>query len=465
MLSLRYNYNPINDLLKNLESKYGYHFNKNLNEYYFIKHSLDHVATQQQKTEALLETQNKALSSAVLSRLIKGDKTQLSNAKDILFHSKLDINFDNYGIILFYIESFEGIDSALSTEKNLKILEDYNISQFILDNVANEVISRSAKYIATEVDNIMVYVVNIDAELIETMPNNLIAIAGEIKSFIDKNYDFDITTGVSKVYHDLSTLSDCFYESLEMIEYKHIIGSDSNLLYKDVQNMIEHTDFYYPSQQEHMLIQEIKQYHYENTKQIIEDLFKQNMNTTGSILEIHFCVMLSIISTFIKTVCTMKNVNAIEILDDLEIIKRVQKCNTSSNIKTETLYIAEHIINSIKQIEHSTVIDQDDDLIKTIITFVEQNYALMDLSVAYIADELGLNAVSMSKLFRNTMSESLPDYINKCRIEHAKAIMKSGYNNLEELSVRVGYNNTKTLTRAFKKYVGVPPGKYKEMMD
>lgn len=463
--SLRYNYNPINDLLKSLEKKYGYHFTKDLNEYYFIKHSFDNVATEQEKTKALLESQNRALSSAILSRLIKGNSTQFSNAQDLLYHSKLNINFDNYGIILFYIESFEDIDSSLSTQKNLKILEEYNISQFILDNVANEVISRNMNYISTQVDNIMVYVVNMDQASINELPGNLIAIADEIKAFIDKNYDFEITTAVTKPYHDLAMISDCFYEALEIMEYKHILGSDSNAVYTDVQDIMDNTQFHYPQQKEHLLVQEIKRYDVDKVKDIIEDLFKQNINATTSILDVHFCVMLSIISTLVKTVTTMKNINAIEILGHLELTKRIQKCNTSSKIKSETLYIAEHIINCLKASDHTTVIDQDDDLIKTIVDFVENNYTLMDLSVAYIADALGVNAVTMSKLFRNTLSESLPDYINRCRIEHAKEIMKNGYSNLEELSVQVGYNNTKTLTRAFKKYVGVPPGKYKDMLD
>ena len=60
-LSLQYNYNPINEILKNLENKYGYHFNNQLNEYYFIKHSFENVATEKETAKALLATQKQLI--------------------------------------------------------------------------------------------------------------------------------------------------------------------------------------------------------------------------------------------------------------------------------------------------------------------------------------------------------------------------------------------------------------------
>lgn len=463
--SLHYNYNPINELLDILENKYGYHFNNKLNEYYFIRRSFDNVATEQERTKALLETQNKALSSAILSRLIRGNTNQLSTAKDMLFHCKPDMKFESYGIILFYIESFEGVDSDLSTQKNLRILEEYNFSQFILNNIADEVISQNAKYISMEIDNMMVYVIDMDPNFKEDTPNHLMIMAEKIKSFIDAHYDFDITTAVSKLYHDISTISDCFYEAIDILEYKHILGSDNNIVYENIDTIISSQDFYYPPQKEHELIQGMKSHNLASVKATIEDLFKQNINTNKSILEINFCLMLSIISTCIKIVSDTKDAKAIDLVNDLEIIKRVQNCNTSANIKNETLYIVEYIATYIKDVDVTNMEKEEDELVKEVMTFVENNYTLMDLSVTYIADILGVNPVQMSKTFRNTISETLPDYINKCRIEHAKKIMKKGYNNLEELAMQVGYNNTKTLTRAFNKYVGMSPGRYKDTMN
>ena len=464
-ISVRYNYNPVHELLASLEEKYGYRFNKNLNEYSFIKRSFDHVADEQHKSKMLLENQNKALNSAILARLIKGNTTHFTNMKDVLYRSKLDIDFENFVVILFYIEGFESFDTNLSSEKNLNILEEYSLSQFIVMNIADELISAKAKFISTEVDNFIVYIVNSEPDTAGEPPESLIAVTEEIKNYIDEHCDFEIMTSVSKPYHDLSTLSDCFYEALEIIEYKRILDSDSNTVYQDLNSGAASTEFYFPPQKEYLLMQGVKNDDFENVKLIIEDLFKQNIVTGKPILELYYCVMLSILSTLIKTISTMKSINALDILGHLEIIKRMKRCNTSSNIKAETLSIAEYIMNAIKELDSAASCKRNGRLTEEIAAFVEEHYHQSELSVTYIAEAFNQNAVQMSKIFRNTTSEALPDYINKYRIEHAKAIMKKGYSNLEELAHQVGFCNTKTLTRAFKKYVGTSPGCYKSTID
>ena len=43
--------------------------------------------------------------------------------------------------------------------------------------------------------------------------------------------------------------------------------------------------------------------------------------------------------------------------------------------------------------------------------------------------------------------------------------MEKNYANLDELAFKIGYNNTKTLTRVFKKYIGMTPGQYKNKLN
>jgi len=458
-ISLRYNYYPIHDLLKNMEEKFGYHFSKNLNEYYFIKHSIESAATEHKENKLMLENQNKALFSAMLERIIKGDTGHFVNMKDVLFHSKLDVDFENYLLVLFYIEGFEYMDINMSSQENLNLLKEYSLAKFVLDNVATEVISSKAKCVSTEVDNIMVYVVNIQQADSENIRNDMIAAVEKIKSFIDDHFDFGITTAISKPYHDISTISNCFYEVLEVIEYKRILDSDSNLSDEDINDAVNGNQLYYPAQKEYQLIQAVKNYDWNSTKQIIEDLFKRNININKSIFELHFYVMLAIISSLVKTVSNIKNTSDLEILNEMEIAKRIKSCNTPANIKSETLCIAKHIINSLKKCDCSNN-NHESELVSDIVKYIENNYQNADLSVTNIADALNQNPVQMSRSFRNIAGETLPNYINKLRIEHAKLIMNEGYGNLEELALKVGFSNTKTLTRAFKKYMGISPGSY-----
>ncbi|MNP84600.1 HTH-type transcriptional activator RhaR [compost metagenome] len=68
----------------------------------------------------------------------------------------------------------------------------------------------------------------------------------------------------------------------------------------------------------------------------------------------------------------------------------------------------------------------------------------------------------MSKLFKEQTGETLPDYINKVRLEQAKVLLRDDKLSISDAAVRVGYLNSNALIRSFKKYEGVTPGKYKE---
>ncbi|HHV96122.1 MAG TPA: helix-turn-helix transcriptional regulator, partial [Clostridiaceae bacterium] len=69
----------------------------------------------------------------------------------------------------------------------------------------------------------------------------------------------------------------------------------------------------------------------------------------------------------------------------------------------------------------------------------------------------------ISKIFKDTMGEGIQDYINKVRLNKAKALLLGENENLECIAKKVGYTNSNGLIRVFKKYEGVTPGQYREI--
>lgn len=54
------------------------------------------------------------------------------------------------------------------------------------------------------------------------------------------------------------------------------------------------------------------------------------------------------------------------------------------------------------------------------------------------------------------------EYVNNLRIDLAKELLIKTDLPLKEISLKVGYTNTVTLNRVFKKIVGITPGKFRE---
>ena len=68
----------------------------------------------------------------------------------------------------------------------------------------------------------------------------------------------------------------------------------------------------------------------------------------------------------------------------------------------------------------------------------------------------------MSKRFKEQTGEKMLNYINKYRINKAKELLRERDLSVTNTAKQVGFQNSVTLIRLFKKYEGVTPGKYKE---
>ena len=106
--------------------------------------------------------------------------------------------------------------------------------------------------------------------------------------------------------------------------------------------------------------------------------------------------------------------------------------------------------------------DQERDAVSVRVrAIVDKNFADVNLSLVTIADQVGLSAKYVSKIFKMETGQGLLDYINSVRIQKAKDIMSHEQLTINELADRTGYTNVKTFRRAFHKIEGINPGQYR----
>lgn len=78
-----------------------------------------------------------------------------------------------------------------------------------------------------------------------------------------------------------------------------------------------------------------------------------------------------------------------------------------------------------------------------------------------IAEQFDISTSYLSRIFNKNMNTGLVDYIHKVRLENAKILLLTNLS-IKEIATKVGYNSSLALIRAFKKYEGNTPGKYRE---
>lgn len=82
-------------------------------------------------------------------------------------------------------------------------------------------------------------------------------------------------------------------------------------------------------------------------------------------------------------------------------------------------------------------------------------------TVADLARSAGMSRTSFSEQFNRLLGVSPIQYLTQWRIEKAKAALRSASTPVAEVAASVGYQSEAAFNRAFKRHVGIGPGKYR----
>ncbi|MCV4232702.1 helix-turn-helix domain-containing protein [Virgibacillus sp. LDC1] len=82
-------------------------------------------------------------------------------------------------------------------------------------------------------------------------------------------------------------------------------------------------------------------------------------------------------------------------------------------------------------------------------------------SLQMMADYFDMSVSNFSHHFKKTMGQNFKEYIDQLRIQKSIQLLRNSEETLEAISQQVGYTNTSSFIRSFKKMVGTTPGQYR----
>lgn len=95
-------------------------------------------------------------------------------------------------------------------------------------------------------------------------------------------------------------------------------------------------------------------------------------------------------------------------------------------------------------------------------TYINKHYH-RDLTLQEVSEHVGMNATYFSLLFKEEMGQSYVKYLTQLRMKRAKELLREG-DKVAEVSEKVGYHSHRHFSEVFKKYIGVTPGQFKELL-
>jgi AraC-like DNA-binding protein len=95
--------------------------------------------------------------------------------------------------------------------------------------------------------------------------------------------------------------------------------------------------------------------------------------------------------------------------------------------------------------------------------YIKENYFKSSMSISRVAEHLNLTASYASALYKRQTGQAMLDTINMTRIHHAKLLLTGSVMSLEQVAEKVGYYNSSSFIRTFKKYENITPGQYRAL--
>lgn len=82
------------------------------------------------------------------------------------------------------------------------------------------------------------------------------------------------------------------------------------------------------------------------------------------------------------------------------------------------------------------------------------------LQLDVIADKIHVSQRQLLRIMHSALNEPISSYVGRQRLERAVMHLQTEELTLNELALRVGYNNPQSLSKAFRKQFGIPPKVY-----
>jgi len=93
--------------------------------------------------------------------------------------------------------------------------------------------------------------------------------------------------------------------------------------------------------------------------------------------------------------------------------------------------------------------------------WMQEHYA-DNITIDAIAREAGISSRHFKRRFRNATGDSPLGYLQNLRMEAAKRRLETTLDNVNEITFQIGYEDSSTFRRLFKRYTGISPRAYRD---
>lgn len=413
------------------------------------------IAEEQNKMEYItsLKAEARQAYNSNREKFLKSILAQGSHySEEYIFYGlkSYDINIYEDNIIIAAVE----IDNLA---RRISAGSDTNLWLFTVYNITNEVFSQeyNCNTLISDEKRIICIVNRRDKADCDT--HTLFSdLCAKVRDSVEKYFDFTVSIGIGSCFNGLSNIGMAYSTAIEALKRKFYKGLNSIIYYSyegKYKNMVltledpEDLTICLRTGNSSRLFEHIDRLF---AKAEAEKVDKNNIQL----------VSVEVISIALKYMDEF-GMDSGELIDDTSNVSEyICSFESVNELKDWIVKVFHKIVNY-----HNSTARKNRDLSKGLVkaaqNYIELNYIDCELSLKKVSDNLFVNSSYLSNVFKKNTGVSVIEYITKIRMKKAKKLLETADElHLEEISLKVGYNDPYYFSKCFKKEFGVSPTRY-----
>jgi two-component system, response regulator YesN len=447
-------YKPISLILSFIEMIKDNNIDKEIreskDELSLINKIISFVYKEYRDVESAMSRNIPVLREKLLSDLLNG-RSHSANFTENMKNLKMELDEGSFNVVAaFQVEEFSSYLQSMGklSELDIEVLID-RISQ-------SEEFSAIKVYSLRKADDIVVSLINLGVEPRE--PEIVLDFTRKVIEQLRKDKGMMLTAGVGRTCIGLEDIPMSYAEAFLALEYKVVKGSNTIIQIDEVSEVSE-ISFDYSIDKEQQIINIVKSGDINNLREVLNGILNSNLNKEGIPIEIIHNIFNALAGTAVRTIYEIHSTVEDVFGAKFNIYKKMNDYKAISEKKEYVIEVFEKIADFIARRRKN----QNERVYDRILSYIHENYS-SDISLNSIGDAVGLSMQYISSIFKETSGVNFLDYLNSYRVERAKEMLSDTNLSIQDIGAKSGFNNANNFIRVFKKYEGITPGQFREMI-
>lgn len=267
--------------------------------------------------------------------------------------------------------------------------------------------------------------------------------------FLEYGAYYKATIGIGKTVRAMEELHQSYEHALAMLKYRGL-HSTVEICGSQPSRELQQWDPFLSVQEVQRILNQYKTREYDKLLHSVLALLEEGKGKDATAVQMKY-LLVDVLNTWIRAVESERNELNVPYYSGL--FERINRCMTWDELTCCFTEIHGFLFRKPASSSRSQQFME-------ILEYIHKHYD-QELSIEHFAGTMNMSIGHFSRTFKEEVGEKYVEYIAKYRLMKAKQLLLDTDLKIDEIAEKVGYWGRNSLIRAFRRYEGITPAKYR----